>query len=652
MNKRIKYRIETMDEYEELYKESIAHPDVFWDREAKANLTWMHPWSSVVESDLASIGTTEDPYVTFFTDGILNVNVNCLDRHLPEKKDHPAIIWQGEEEDNKKALTYGELHELVCRFANVLKKQGVKKGDVVTIFLPMIPEAAIAMLACARIGAIHSVVFSAFSSASLRSRVQDCKSSIVITASNYYHAGKAIVLKSIVDEALEAVPEVTRVLVVQRNEEIAPMKVTRDMWWHEEMNDSSISSTCAPEPMNSEDPLFILYTSGSTGKPKAVLHTTAGYFLYAHTTFKYIFNPVPEDVHFCTADVGWITGHSYVVYSPLSHGISTVMFEGTPTYPKPDRLWGIIEKYKVTSFYTAPTAIRALMRLGDTWPESHNLSSLRILGSVGEPINEKAWQWYYSIIGKGQCPIVDTWWQTETGGIAISPLPVFPMKPGSAGKPFFGISCSVLDVNGKEVAPGEEGTLVINQPWPGMIRGTYGDKKHTVVKKNYFSVFPGKFYTGDGCRVDEDGNYWLLGRVDDVMNISAHRFSTAEIESCLVSHPAVTEAAVIGIPDEIKGQAMYCFVTLALAHGDEARIAQELFQHVRKAIGPIATPKNIQFVTSLPKTRSGKIMRRLLKGIVNKDPNGLGDTSTLADPTVLPALVEGLTSAFSFEKAA
>jgi acetyl-CoA synthetase len=650
MNKRIKHRIGSLEEYEVLYKESIADPETFWAREAQENLEWMKPWTKVMEYDFSSIGKTTDPYVTFFKDAELNVSVNCLDRHLATKKDHPAIIWQGEEGSNKKVLTYGELQEQVCRFANVLKKHGVKKGSVVTIFLPMIPEAAIAMLACARIGAIHCVVFSAFSSVSLRSRIEDCKSNLVITASNYYHSGKTVPLKSIVDEALQELSQVHTVIVVKRNEEPVVMKNERDIFWHEEIQDVAISSECAPEPMNSEDPLFILYTSGSTGKPKAVLHTTAGYLLYTHTTFKYIFDPSPEDIHFCTADVGWITGHSYVVYSPLSNGITTLMYEGTPTYPKPDRLWEIIDEYAVTSFYTAPTAIRALMRLGDTWPSGHDLSSLRILGSVGEPINVKAWQWYHEQIGKGRCPIVDTWWQTETGGIAISPLPVFPMQPGSAGRPFFGISCAVLAVDGIEVPPGEEGTLVITKPWPGMIRGIYGDTQGENLKKNYFSVFPEKFYTGDGCRIDEQGNYWLLGRIDDVMNVSAHRFSTAEIESCLVSHPAVTEAAVVGIPDEIKGQAIYCFVTLGLGHEHTSSIAQELFMHVRKTIGPIATPKHIQFVTSLPKTRSGKIMRRLLKKIVTNQKEELGDTSTLADPTVLPKVIEGLTSAFSFER--
>jgi len=634
--------IKNLKEYKRLYKESVTNPEKFWARQAEEGLHWFKKWDKVMEYDFLSIGKVKKPYVKFFEGGKLNVSYNCLDRHLGSwRRNKAAIIWQGEKEEDKRTLTYQQLHDKVCRFANALKKQGVKKGSVVTIFLPMIPELPIAMLACSRIGAIHSVVFSAFSADSLKQRILDCDSEIVITANIGYHAGKKIDLKSKVDEALQGCPGVKSAIVYNRGINKVHMKQGRDFWWHDIINARDIGTKCTPVPMNSEDPLFILYTSGSTGKPKGVLHTTAGYLLYAYLTFKYIFDIKDEDIYWCSADIGWVTGHSYVVYGPLANAATVLMYEGAPTFPEPDRFWKIIADYKVNIFYTAPTAIRALMRLGKEWPARHDLSSLRILGTVGEPINPQAWKWYNRVIGRGRCPIMDTWWQTETGGIMITPLAgATGTKPGSASYPFFGVVPEILREDGSRADIGEGGKLVIKNPWPGMIRGVYGDKKNELIKKVYFSTFPGKYFTGDGCRVDKDGFYWLLGRIDDVMNVSGHRFSTAEIESAFVSHSSVAEAAVVGFPHEIKGQGIYCFVTLKQGYKPSILLKKTLVNHVRRKISPIATPDKIQFADVLPKTRSGKIMRRILRSIAAGDIKSIGDTSTLADPSVVELLIK------------
>ncbi|MCK4255635.1 acetate--CoA ligase, partial [candidate division WOR-3 bacterium] len=556
--------IKSMDEYERLYKESIEDPEKFWAKQAEDNIVWFKKWDKVLEYDFSKIGEVSEPYVKFFEGGKLNISYNCLDRHLNTwRRNKAALIWQGEKEEEKRTLTYQQLHTEVCKFANVLKKHGVKKGDVVTIFLPMVPELPIAMLACARIGAIHSVVFSAFSPDALKDRILDSSSNIVITSDVGFRKGNIIEIKSKVDKALQDCEGVNKVIVYNRGNTKIDMKSGRDFLWHEEMEKKDIKGTCECEVMDAEDPLYILYTSGTTGKPKGVLHTTAGYLVYVHLTSKWIFDIKDEDIFWCTADIGWVTGHSYIVYGPLSNGATALMFEGIPTYPEPDRFWKIVEDYKINIFYTAPTALRALMRFGDEWPDKHDMSSLRILGSVGEIINPKAWMWYYDVIGKGKCPIVDTWWQTETGGILITPLPgAIPTKPGSASKPFFGVVPEILRHDGTVADINEGGALVITRPWPGMIRGVYGDKKHELIKNVYFSMFPGKYFTADGCRVDEDGFYWLMGRTDDVMNISGHRLSTAEVESALVSHEAVAESAVVGFPHEIKGQGIYCYVTL------------------------------------------------------------------------------------------
>ncbi len=637
-----KAHIPNMEEYQRLYKESVENPEGFWAQQAEQHLSWFKKWDRVMEYDFSRIGEQEQPYLKFFEGGKINVSFNCLDRHLATwRKNKAAIIWQGEDEKEKRTLTYQQLHEQVCKLANVLEKHGVKKGTIVTIFLPMILQLPIAMLACSRIGAIHSVVFSAFSAEALKNRILDCKSQVVVTADVGFHAGKMIELKKKVDEALQGCLKVEKVIVYNRGNTSCDMKPGRDFWWIEEMEASDISDIHEPVEMDAEDPLFILYTSGSTGKPKGVLHTTGGYLLYATCTFKYIFDMKDEDVYWCTADAGWITGHSYVVYGPLSNGATVFMFEGTPTYPEPDRFWKIIEEYKVTIFYTAPTAIRALMRLGEVWPNKHDLSSLRILGTVGEPINPEAWMWYYRVIGKERCPIVDTWWQTETGGIMITPLPgASPTKPGSASFPFFGVVPEILREDGTLADINEGGKLVITKPWPGMIRGVYGDPKNELVKSVYFSAFHGKYFTGDGCRKDEDGFYWLLGRVDDVLNIAGRRFGTAEIESALVAHESVAEAAVVGFPHDIKGQGMYCFVTLKQGYQPSAGLVEALVQQLRKEIGPIAQPDKIQFAEQLPKTRSGKIMRRILRKIAEGNFEELGDTSTLADPSVVDALIK------------
>lgn len=633
--------IKNFKDYEKLYQESVENPEKFWKKQAIENIDWFVTGEKVLEYDFSKIGEVEKPYVNFFSDWKLNVSYNCIDRHLKTwRRNKAAILWQGEEDLERQTLTYQQLHTEVCKFANVLKKHGVKKGTVVTIFLPMIPQLAIAILACARIGAIHSVVFSAFSSNALKDRILDCDSKIVITADIGFHGGRVIDLKSKTDEALHECGGVEKVIVFNRGNTKIDMKPGIDLWWHEEMN--SVDDNCEPEEMDSEDPLFILYTSGSTGKPKGVLHTTGGYLLYAHLTSKWIFDLKDIDIYWCTADIGWITGHSYVVYGPLSNGATSLMFEGIPTYPKPDRYWKIIEDYKVNIFYTAPTAIRALMRLGDQWPKAHDLSSLRILGSVGEPINPEAWMWYYRVIGQERCPIMDTWWQTETGGILITPLPgAIPTKPGSVSKPFFGVVPEVLREDGSEADINEAGMLVIKKPWPGMIRGVYGDKSNSLIKKFYFSMFKDKYFTGDGCRVDEDGFYWLMGRIDDVINVAGHRFSTAEIESAFASHESVAEAAVVGFPHDIKGQGIYCFVILKQGYKPSDSLRKTLVGHVRKIISPIATPDIIQFTNVLPKTRSGKIMRRILRAIASGEIEQIGDTTTLAEPSVVDSLIKG-----------
>jgi len=635
--------VKNLKEYEKLYKKSIEYPEEFWKEQALENLEWFVSGDQVMQYDFSKIGSKKEPYVSFFPGWELNVSYNCIDRHLKTwRRNKAAIIWQGEDETERQTYTYQQLHTEVCKFAKVLKKHGTKKGTVVTLFLPMIPQLAIAMLACARIGAIHSVVFSAFSSSALKDRILDCDSKILVTADIGYHGGRIIDLKGKADEALHDCGGVERVIVYNRGNTKIDMKPDRDFWWHEEMNATSIFDKCTPERMDAEDPLFILYTSGSTGKPKAILHTTGGYLLYTHLTSKLIFDIKDNDLYWCTADIGWITGHSYIVYGPLSNGATVMMFEGIPTYPQPNRFWKIIEDYKVNIFYTAPTAIRALMRLGNRLPDSHDLSSLRILGTVGEPINPEAWMWYYQVIGKERCPVMDTWWQTETGGILISPLPgAIPTKPGSASKPFFGVVPEILREDGSPVGINEGGMLTIKRPWPGMLRGIYGDKKNSLIKKVYFSMFDKKYFTGDGCKIDEDGFYWLMGRIDDVINVSAHRFCTAEIESAFVSHESVAEAAVVGFPHDIKGQGIYCFVTLKKKYKPSQVLIKTLVGHIRKVISPIAAPDIIQFTETLPKTRSGKIMRRILRKIATRDVETIGDTSTLADPSIVDSLIKG-----------
>lgn len=635
--------IRSLEEYRQLYNHSIVDPEGFWAQQAEEHLEWIAPWTSVVDSHWDRVGRCAEPYVTWFQGGRLNVSANCLDRHLRSwRRTKAAIIWQGEQREEKRTLTYQQLHREVCRFANVLKKHGVRKGTMVTLFMPMIPELPIAMLACARLGAVHSVVFSAFSRYALRDRIQDCDSEVVITADAGWHGGRLMHLKESVDAAVRSCPTVRRVIVFNRTNSPVEMVGGRDYWWHEEMTEPDILDDCPCEVMEAEDPLYLLYTSGSTGKPKGVVHTTAGYLLYTHLTFRTIFDYRDEDVYWCTADIGWVTGHSYGVYGPLSNGATSVMYEGAPTYPLPDRFWEIVAEYQVNTFYTAPTAIRAMMRLGEDWPARHDLTSLRLLGTVGEPINPEAWMWYYQTIGGERCPIVDTWWQTETGGIMITTLPgAHPMKPGSAGVPFFGVVPEILDENGSPTDCEHGGSLCIAKPWPGMIRAVYGDPRNERIAQTYFSKFPGYYLSGDSCRRDEEGYYWLMGRMDDVINVAAHRFSTAEIESALVAHPVVAEAAVVGVPHETKGQGIYCFVTLK--QGIEAcpELSEALIAHVREQISPIATPHRIQFAQALPKTRSGKIMRRILKCIAVGDRDAIGDTSTLADPSVVDLLFSG-----------
>ena len=617
--------------YNEMYTRSIEDPEGFWAEQAK-RLDWIETWSKVKTVDF-----TGDVTIRWFEGAKLNACVNCIDRHLPARADQIAILWEGDDPMVDAAITYAELHEKVCRFANLLKAQGVGKGDRVTIYMPMIPEAAYAMLACARIGAVHSVVFGGFSPDSLAGRIHDCASNCVITADEGLRGGKPIPLKSNTDKALESCPTVKSVIVVKRTGGEIGWVEGRDVWYEEAT--AAQSAACAAEPMDAEDPLFILYTSGSTGQPKGVMHTTGGYLLYAAMTHRYVFDYHDGDIYWCTADVGWVTGHTYIVYGPLANGAVTLMFEGVPNYPDSSRCWQVVDKHKVSIFYTAPTAIRALMREGDEPVTGTSRASLRLLGSVGEPINPEAWRWYYHVVGDGRCPIVDTWWQTETGGILITPLPgATALKPGSATRPFFGVTPLIVDAEGKEMTGECEGLLCLADSWPGQMRSLYGD--HDRFISTYFSQFPGRYFTGDGCRRDADGYYWITGRVDDVINASGHRMGTAEVESALVAHAAVSEAAVVGYPHEIKGQGIYAYVTLTEGVETSEALRAELVKWVRKEIGPIATPDLIQWAPGLPKTRSGKIMRRILRKIAENDYANLGDTSTLADPTVVENLVE------------
>jgi len=624
--------IKNMAQYNKIYRKSIDDPEAFWGEMAE-QLDWFKKWDKVLVQDFS------DAKHEWFVGGKLNVSYNCIDRHLTgPRKNKAAFIWEGDIGDTR-TLTYQQLYYEVNKFANVLKKLGVKKGDRVSIYLPMIVELPIAMLACARIGAIHSVVFGAFSGDALRDRMNDCASSVLVCSDGYYRSGKTINSKDNADEALKSCPTIKKVVVVKRAGIPIKMEAGRDLWYHDLMNDPDLPRYCKPEECDAEDPLFILYTSGSTGKPKGVLHTQAGYLLYTALTFKYVMDYKDQDTYFCTADIGWITGHSYNCYGTLANGATMVLFEGVPTYPNPDRFWELIEKYKVSIFYTAPTALRSLMRDGDAWPNKHDMSSLRILATVGEPINPEAWMWYYNVIGKGKCPIIDTYWQTETGGFMLTPFPgATPIKPGSATMPFFGIDTAIIREDGSPCDVNEGGYLVVKKPWPGLMRSVYGDPAR--FKSTYFTRFPGVYTTGDGARKDEDGYYWLMGRIDDVIKVSGHRIGTAEVESAFVSHPSVAEAAVVGMPHPIKGEGIYAFVTLKTGVEKTEELKKELVAWVRKQIGPLASPDKIQFADGLPKTRSGKIMRRILTRISAGDVANLGDTSTLADPSVVETLVK------------
>jgi acetyl-CoA synthetase len=617
--------------YQDMYKQSIADPDAFWGEQGK-RIDWIKPYTQVKDVDY-----TGDVNIKWYADGTLNASANCLDRHLATRSDQTAIIWEGDDPNDSRTMTYAELHAEVCKLSNGLKSIGAKKGDRITIYMPMIPEAAVAMLACTRIGAIHSIVFGGFSPDALAGRIKGCDSNIIITADEGVRGGKPIPLKANTDAAVALSSSVEKVVVVKRTGGDVAWDDSRDVWYHELIGDAS--SEFAPEEMNAEDPMFILYTSGSTGQPKGVLHTTGGYMVYASMTHQYVFDYHDGDIYWCTADVGWVTGHSYIVYGPLANGATTLMFEGVPNYPDNSRFWQVCDKHQVNIFYTAPTAIRALMREGDGPVTSTDRSSLRLLGSVGEPINPEAWMWYYNVVGDGRCPIVDTWWQTETGGILITPLPgATDLKPGSASKPFFGIQPQIVDGDGNPLEGACEGNLCITDSWPGQMRSLYED--HDRFVQTYFSTYPGKYFTGDGCRRDEDGYYWITGRVDDVINVSGHRMGTAEVESSLVEHHDVAEAAVVGAPHEIKGQGIYAYVTLNVGVEPTDALRKELVQWVRKDIGPIASPDWLQWAPGLPKTRSGKIMRRILRKIAEDDFSALGDTSTLADPAVVEDLIE------------
>ncbi|WP_043320125.1 acetate--CoA ligase [Microbulbifer sp. HZ11] len=621
----------TKDDYQRMYRQSVEDPQAFWSQQANDFLQWSKPFTKVVEEDL------KKGRAAWFADGELNVSANCIDRHLPARAEQTALIWEGDDPADSKNITYQELHEQVCRLANLLKARGVSKGDRVCIYMPMIPEAAYAMLACTRIGAVHSVVFGGFSPDSLKDRILDSDCRLVITADEGVRGGRKVPLKANVDKALASCPDVHTAIVVKRTGANIDWDSKRDIWYAESVAEQS--ADCAPEPMNAEDPLFILYTSGSTGKPKGVLHTTAGYLLAATMTFKYAFDYKEGDVYWCTADVGWITGHSYIVYGPLCAGAISLMFEGVPTYPDASRCWQVVEKHKVNTFYTAPTAIRALMGAGDDFVTKCDRSSLKLLGTVGEPINPEAWEWYYDVVGEKRCPIVDTWWQTETGAHMITPLPgATPLKPGSASHPFFGVQPALLDEKGQEIEGEGEGALVMKASWPSMIRSVYGDHQRMI--DTYFSTFPGYYFTGDGARRDADGYYWITGRIDDVLNVSGHRLGTAEIESAIVLHEDTAEAAVVGYPHDIKGQGIYCYVTLKNGREPSDALRKELIDLCVQEIGPIAKPDIIQWAPGLPKTRSGKIMRRILRKIASNELDSLGDTSTLADPSVVEELVD------------
>ena len=618
-------------DYERLYAESVDDPDAFWGEHGR-RIDWVKPFSRVQRTSFAQDRVS----IEWFGDGTTNVAQNCIDRHLAARGDKVAILWEGDDPAESKSVTYRELHAEVCRFANVLKAQGVRKGDTVTIYMPMIPEAAYAMLACARIGAVHSVVFGGFSPEALAGRIAGCGSRFVITADEGVRGGRKVPLKLNVDAAIAKSGIVERVIVVARTSAPVAMHAGRDLWYHEAA--AGVSAECPPEEMEAEAPLFILYTSGSTGQPKGVLHTTGGYLVYASMTHQYVFDLREEDVYWCTADVGWVTGHSYIVYGPLANGATTLMFEGVPNFPSVSRLWEVVDKHKVSILYTAPTAIRALMGAGEEPVKRNGRQSLRLLGSVGEPINPEAWEWYHRVVGDGRCPIVDTWWQTETGGILITPLPgATRLKPGSATRPFFGVRPEVVDPEGRVIEGPCEGNLVIADSWPGQMRTVFGDHKR--FEDTYFSTYPGKYFTGDGCRRDQDGYYWITGRVDDVINVSGHRMGTAEVESALVAHDAVSEAAVVGFPHDLKGQGIYAYVTLMQGTEATDALRKDLVAHVRKEIGPIASPDVIQFAPGLPKTRSGKIMRRILRKIAENEFGSLGDTSTLADPSVVEDLI-------------